>query len=232
MTAIDSSVRNPVDPSILGSIGLNAASPSQSAKPQQLSQDDFLKLMTAQLQNQDPLKPLDNSQFVSQMAQFSTVSGIQNLQDSFSNLSTSLTSSQSLQASSLVGHTVLVPSATMTLPATGAVHAAASLPASGELVVNITDGSGQVVRQMNLGAQSSGIAQIDWDGLDSTGRRLPAGQYTMNAQVVDSANNSALAAATYVAGNVNSVSLSASNGISLNVQGAGAVAFSQVLQIM
>ncbi|MGH8506011.1 MAG: flagellar hook assembly protein FlgD [Stenotrophobium sp.] len=231
MTAIGSSTSNTVDPSILGSIGLNNSSPT-SAQPQQLTQDDFLKLMTAQLQNQDPMKPLDNSQFVSQMAQFSTVSGIQNLQNSFSSLSSSLTSSQSLQASSLVGHHVLVPSSTIALPATGAVQAAANLPASGELVVNITDASGQVVRQMDLGAQSSGVASIDWDGLDSTGKRLPAGAYTLNAQVVDAANSSSQAATTYVAGNVNSVSLSAGNGITLNVQGAGPVAFNQVLQIM
>ncbi|HWU68780.1 MAG TPA: flagellar hook capping FlgD N-terminal domain-containing protein [Stenotrophobium sp.] len=231
MTAIGST-SNTVDPSVLGSIGLATASSGQSSQPQQLSQDDFLKLMTAQLQNQDPLKPLDNSEFVSQMAQFSTVSGIQSLQNSFSSLSSSLSSSQSLQAASLVGHQVLVPSDTLALPATGTVQAAANLPASGDLKINITDAAGQVVRQMDLGAQSSGLAQVSWDGLDSTGRRLPAGAYTISAQVVDAASSSTQAAATYVAGNVNSVSLSASNGVTLNVQGAGAVAFSQVLQIM
>ena len=218
-----------IDSTILNSAGVSTQAAKKVA-PQQLNQDDFLKLMTAQLQAQDPMKPLDNSQFVSQMAQFSTVSGIQNLQNSFASLASSLQSTNMLQASSLVGHSVLVPSATATLTDSGSVQAAADLPASGELVVDVTDSSGQVLRRMSLGAQPAGLASFSWDGLDNSGQRLAAGSYKINARVVNGTQTQA--ATSYIVGRANSVSLDSNSALSVDVQGLGAVAFSNIRQIL
>ena len=207
----------------------NSGSVTGALQAQSLSQDDFLKLMTAQLQNQDPLKPLDNSEFVSQMAQFSTVSGIQSLQSSFSSLASSLSSSQALQASSLVGHNVLAPATSVAMSSGGSAALAVDAPASGDIVVNITDASGQTIRRIDLGPQSSGLTQFQWDGLDNSGAAVAAGQYGISATV--GSGSQAQAATTLASGKVNSVSLDSSGALNLSVGGIGSVAFSNVRQI-
>lgn len=215
--------------SSVSSIGTSGNDVTSSLKAQTLSQGDFLKLMTSQLQNQDPLKPLDNSEFVSQMAQFSTVSGIQSLQDSFSTLAGSLSSGQALQASALVGHNVLVPASSVALGVSGPVSLAADVPASGDVVVDVTDASGQVVRRMDLGAQPAGLARFQWDGIDSSGARAAAGSYSFTARVVNGTQTQT--ADTLVSGKVDSVSLDSGGALTLNIEGAGAVAFSKIRQI-
>ena len=216
-----------VDTSLLNSIGVKQQ--QAAAKTQALGQADFLKLMTAQLQYQDPLKPLDNAQFIGQMAQFSTVSGIQGLQDSFTKLASSLQSSDTLQASSLIGHSVLVPGNVTALGTSGAVGGAIDVPASGNVVMEVSDASGAVVRQIGLGTQPAGQVPFSWDGLSASGERLAAGQYRIQARVDN--NGQTQSASTYVAGVVNSVSLG-SSGLTLHLQGLGPVAFDQVRQIM
>ncbi len=207
----------------------NSSNVTSALQAQTLSQTDFLKLMTSQLQNQDPLKPLDNSEFVSQMAQFSTVSGIQNLQSSFSTLATSLSSGQALQASSLVGHNVLTPSTTAALTAGGTVSLGVDAPASGDVIVNVTDASGQLVRRIDLGTQSAGLSKFQWDGLDNSGSAAPAGKYTFTAVV--GSGSQAQAATMLTAGKVNSVSLDSSGALNLDVNGIGSVAFNTIRQI-
>lgn len=220
-----------IDPSILQMGGAGASStPKKAAPPQTLSQNDFLKLMTSQLKAQDPLKPLDNSQFVSQMAQFSTVSGIQSLQDSFSKLAASLSSTNMLQGASLVGRDVLVPSNTAVLGASGGVNGAVDLPASGTLVVEVTDSAGQVLRHMELGSQPAGLARFNWDGNDNTGTRLAAGSYRINARVVNGQDTQA--ATSYVVGHVNSVATDSNNGLTVDVQGLGTVSLGNIRQIL
>lgn len=207
----------------------NTSSVTSALSAQSLSQNDFLKLMTSQLQNQDPLKPLDNSEFVSQMAQFSTVSGIQALQNSFSTLATSLSSGQALQASSLVGHSVLTPSTTAALTSGGTMSLGVDAPASGDVIVNVTDASGQLVRRIDLGTQAAGVTRFQWDGLDSSGSAAPSGQYTFTAVV--GSGSQAQAATMLTAGKVNSVSLDSSGALNLDVDGIGSVAFSTIRQI-
>lgn len=209
--------------------GTNTSNVTSALNAQALSQTDFLKLMTSQLQNQDPMKPLDNSEFVSQMAQFSTVSGIQALQNSFSTLATSLSSGQALQASSLVGHTVLTPSTTAALTAGGTMSLGVDAPASGDVIVNVTDASGQLVRRIDLGTQSAGVSRFQWDGLDNSGSAAPAGKYNFSAVV--GSGSQAQAATMLTAGKVNSVSLDSSGALNLDVDGIGSVAFSTIRQI-
>src|ERR1700738_1563724 len=144
---------------------------------------NFLTLMLAQLKNQDPTSPVDSNQFLHQLASLSTVQGITQLNTSFSTLSNSLVSSQALQASSLLGHQALISSKTATLAASGTVTGAVQVPqTTSQAGGNISDSSGALVRQINLGAQSKGMANFSWDGKQTDGSQAPAGQYTLSAQ--------------------------------------------------
>jgi flagellar basal-body rod modification protein FlgD len=193
---------------------------------------DFLTLMLAQLKNQDPTSPVDSNTFLNQLAQLSEVQGISSLNTSFSTLSSSLTSSQALQASSLLGHQALVNSSTAALAANGTVSGAVNVPqTSSQVVLTISDSSGALVRQINLGAQSSGTANFSWDGKEGDGSQAPPGTYTLSAQYAGATSGST-AATTMVNGTVESVSMGAgSTGLTLNVSGLGSVAFSSVQQI-
>jgi flagellar basal-body rod modification protein FlgD len=193
---------------------------------------NFLTLMLAQLKNQDPTSPVDSNQFLNQLASLSTVQGITQLNTSFGSLSTSLVSSQALQASSLLGHQALVSSKTANLTANGSVSGAVDVPqTTSQAVVNISDSSGALVRQINLGAQSTGLANFSWDGKLQDGSQAAAGQYTLSAQFAG-ATSGATAASTYVNGVVQSVTMGAGQtGLTLNVSGLGSVPFSGVKQI-
>jgi flagellar basal-body rod modification protein FlgD len=193
---------------------------------------NFLTLMLAQLKNQDPTSPVDSNQFLNQLASLSTVQGITQLNTSFGALSTSLVSSQALQASSLLGHQALVSSSTANLAAGGSVSGAVDVPQNtSQAVVNIADSSGALVRQINLGAQATGLANFSWDGKLQDGSQAPAGQYALSAQFAG-ATSGATAATTYVNGTVQSVTMGAGQtGLTLNVSGLGSVPFSGVKQI-
>jgi flagellar basal-body rod modification protein FlgD len=192
---------------------------------------NFLTLMLAQLKNQDPTSPVDSNQFLNQLASLSTVQGITQLNSSFSTLSNSLVSNQALQASSLLGHQALVGSKTANLAANGTVTGAISVPqTTSQAVLNISDSSGALVRQINLGAQATGLANFSWDGKQADGSQAPAGQYTLSAQVAGASSGTALS--TYVNGTVQSVTMGAGQtGLTLNVSGLGSVPFASVQQI-
>ena len=193
---------------------------------------DFITLMLAQLQNQDPTSPVDSNTFLTQLAQLSEVQGITSLNSSFGALSTSLTSNQALQASSLLGHQALVNSSTATIAAGATVTGAVNVPQNtSQVTLSITDSSGALVSQINLGAQSAGLANFSWNGTTGNGSQAPAGTYTLTAQYAG-ATSGGTAATTLVNGTVESVSMGAgSTGLTLNVSGVGSVPFSGVQQI-
>lgn len=206
------------------------SSPSTAALAGGMSQSDFLKLMTTQLRAQDPTNPVDNSQFVSQMAQFSQLSATQDLLTSVNSLgstvSGALQTSQMLGSSSLLNRQVLVPSSAISYSGSS-VTGAANVSTAGNVTVNIVDATGKVVRSMNLGSQSSGLSQFTWDGKDDSGNPVAQGAYSMAA----SGNGSSLD--TYVAGAVTSVGYGGTGvGTYLQVAGVGGVALSQVAQIL
>ena len=210
----------------------SAASGTAAANGTTLGGTDFLTLMLAQLQNQDPTSPVDSSTFLSQLSALSEVQGITNLNTSFSTLASSLTGSQALQASSLLGHQALVPSSTATLATNGAtVTGAVSVPqTSADVVVNISNSAGQLVQQVDLGAQPAGMANFTWNGTNGDGSQAAAGTYTLSAQVNGVASGTAIS--TYVNGTVDSVTMgSGTSGMTLNVAGLGSVPFSSVTQI-
>ena len=207
------------------------ASPTvSSALANGMTQADFLQLLTAQLQAQDPTNPVDNSQFVSQMAQFSQLSTSQDTLTALNSLSTTiggaLQTSQTLGAASTLNHEVLVPSTTLNY-AGSAVTGATNVTTAGNVTVTVADASGKIVRTLNLGNQATGLAQFSWDGTNDSGNPVAQGAYTMAATGNGSAIN------TYVGGNVTAVGYGGTSvGTYLQVAGVGPVPLSQVAQVL
>jgi flagellar basal-body rod modification protein FlgD len=214
---------------IFDGIGLTSAG-SQRTSIKELGQDQFMELMIAQLKNQDPTKPLQNGEFLGQLAQFGTVNGIQDLQKSFSGLSSALQSNQALMASSLVGRSVLIPGGVSAFDGQAPVAGSVDLTASAaNLEVGVYDGAGQLVRRLPLGSQAAGRVAFGWDGRTANGQLAPAGQYWMRAEAVSGSTKETLAVNTY--GRVESVSLNGANGMNLNVAGLGSIALGDVKEI-
>ena len=153
-----------------------SSSPSGAASEQR-----FLKLLVTQLNNQDPLNPLDNAQLTSQLAQMSTVSGIEKLNTAFESLLAQSGSSQVLQSASLIGRTVLVPGAELALSKGADVPFAVEVPQSADSVkLAITNAAGDTVRSFDLGALPQGVKTLTWDGLSDTGARVADGLYKVS----------------------------------------------------
>jgi flagellar basal-body rod modification protein FlgD len=215
-----------------GTSGTSSAASTSASGGVSLGGTDFLTLMLAQLQNQDPTSPVDSNVFLTQLAELSEVQGITQLNTSFTTLSNSLVQNQTMQASSLLGNTALVPSSTATLATAGAtVTGAVAVPqTTSQVQVDIADSTGNVVQQINLGAQQAGIANFSWNGTESNGAQAPAGQYTISAQVNGVAAGTNIS--TYVNGVIQSVTMgSGSTGMYVNVSGQGPVLLSNVAQI-
>ncbi len=209
------------------SLANNAASAATGATG---LQDSFMTLLVTQLQNQDPLNPMDSGQMTSQLAQISTVDGINKLNSTLQALSTSMSTGQSMSsATSLIGHSVLVPGNTISLaantPATAGVQL--SQPAD-SLVVKVQDSAGNTVRTLQLGAQKAGVVPFTWDGLTDSGTSAAAGTYKITATATQGGNSSA--ATTLSSGTVDSVTLGA-QGASVNVGALGLVALSSVAMV-
>ncbi|HHW77612.1 MAG TPA: flagellar hook assembly protein FlgD [Xanthomonadaceae bacterium] len=174
--------------SIQGSGGFTAtAGASQSASsalPQQtLGQEDFFTLMTAQLKNQDPNNPLDGREFLAQLAQFSTLNGIQELQKSFETLAQSLLSFQTSQAADWVGKSALVESARgYYSPGQPLAGEATVTDDVGNLTLKVYDGSDRLVHTLNLGAQPAGQVEWSWNGASDGGGTAAAGVYRVTAE--------------------------------------------------
>ena len=218
-----------IDTQKLQDIGL--LRPDASPKKKELGQDAFLKLMVTQMKNQNPMEPQDNSEFLSQMAQFGTVDGISKLQNSFSALSASLQSNQALQASALVGRKVLVPAQTGLLTQGGTIAGQVELPNSvSQLSLGVYNTQGELVRRVNLGDSAPGKIKFEWDGKTENGDQAAVGQYYVRAEA--SSEGVAKSYSTEIAANVDSVTLAENNGeLQLNLAGVGTVPFSRVKQI-
>src|SRR6056300_1502818 len=160
-----------------------------------LGQTAFLELMIAQLNNQDPLSPKENGEFIAQLAQFSSVEGLERLNNNFDNFATSFTSNQALQASSLVGRSVTVPSETGVTDMNGVISGVIEVPEStGNVTMQILDDKGALVDEINLGAQPAQDVVFRWNGaqlelngqllesyIPASGEALPPGKYTIRA---------------------------------------------------
>lgn len=210
-----------------------AGSASQSSgikKKDQLGQAEFLELMIAQLQNQDPFKAMDPSQFLGQLAQFGTVSGIQEMQAAFGTLSDAMRSSQVLDGSAMIGREVLVASDEATLQAEGSVKGAFDVPkGASSLTLNIRNENGVLVRRMTL-PETSGLQEFSWDGIADDGARAPAGDYTFEA--VASGGGQSVSLEMLLSSRVNSVTIDSARGLTLNTSDLGARSLSDVRRVM
>lgn len=197
-----------------------------------LGQEDFLRLMITQLSNQDPFQPMENGDFLGQMAQFSTVSGINELNESFSAASSALTSNQALQAASLVGREMLVPSESIHFNGTDPARGALSVPSGATgASVSIFNEAGEVVAQFPASIDPAlGRADFSWDGLGPDGEPLPAGTYRIEAHAQTSSDSESLVPLVW--GQIDSVSLAGPGGrIEVNLLGLGSTGLSQALEI-
>jgi flagellar basal-body rod modification protein FlgD len=207
-----------------------AAATSSGGGVQSLTTADFLKLMSAQLKNQDPLNPTDSNQFLAQLAQLSTVSGINSMNATMTNLSTSLLSSQALSSATLVGHGILTPASSAAYTSGKPLSGVVQVPAGASSVtLTITDASGAVVRQ-TTGAPGAGNQPFSWDGKTDSGAAAPAGTYTVTATAI--VNGTTEGASTLLNATVTSVTLGGSGGgVTLNTPELGPIALSAVTQI-
>ncbi|OIQ25524.1 flagellar hook assembly protein FlgD [uncultured Vibrio sp.] len=199
---------------------------------QDLKQEDFLSLLTKQLAQQDPFKPVSNDQMIAQMASFATVDGIGKMNTQFESLNSSMTSNQALQASSLVGRDVLVPGAAGVKADGAAMSAMVKLPQSlDNLFVRIENEAGQLLRTFEVGSKPAGDSKVEWDGKDDNGNPLPAGKYNVRASGLLDGENREFEVSTYA--NVNSVLLGKGDGnVLLNLAGfESPVRLAEVLEV-
>lgn len=211
---------------------LNPVETASGSSTNALGQEDFLKLMTEQLKAQDPMNPGDTGEFLGQMAQFASVSGIQSLQQTMSELATSLQSTQALQASGMVGRTALIPADTTQMSAAGGIEGTADLPyGTGAATWKVLDARGETVHSGNLDAIGGETVNFAWDGLTDSGEPAPAGTYRVEVTAIT--GSGPVAASTQLAGRVESVLLgsSSSGGLTLNIEGLGKVPATQVTEL-
>ena len=198
-----------------------------------LGKDAFLQLLVTQLKNQNTLDPQDNTAFVAQLAQFSSLEGITTLNDTVNSISGNFQSSQALQASSLVGRSVIVQTSEAYVdPASGKAFNGTVVVADANSTptVTITNADGEVVRTLDLGTQQAGNSEFTWDGKNDEGVLLEKGSYTFTAANKTDTGSTALT--TYLPATVNSVTLSKTGGeIMLNLAGLGSIAMSKVQTI-
>ncbi|WP_050476019.1 flagellar hook assembly protein FlgD [Herbaspirillum rhizosphaerae] len=205
-------------------------------------QQRFLKLLTVQMQNQDPTNPMDNSQLTTQLAQLSTVSGISQLNSTLASLMSNLGASQSLQAANMIGHSVLAPGNNVTLTsdttkdASGndvttqkAIFGVQLADNADSVKVTIRDSAGNVVHSLDLGPQSSGTLPIIWNGATDAGGQAKDGTYTFTVSATSA--GTAVGATALAFGTVASVS-TGTDGVKLNVSNIGTIKTTDVVQIL
>ncbi len=222
MTTINDNV------TLYDNLGLSRTADTQV---EESKEDQFMKLLIAQLKNQDPLQPQENGEFLSQLAQFETAAGAAELQESFDEFSSNMQSSSALQASSLVGRSVFAPGGIAQLETGQNVVGQVDLSASTtNLTLEITDAAGQLVKTIPMGTQASGEVDFTWDGTDQDGNSLPSGGYLVQATAV--VGSDTIAQEVLVSAKVDSVTIGqGGQGMKLNLAGLGSVDFSSVREI-
>ena len=214
----------------LTELGLAPAPVQPSQSSGRLQQEAFLELMIAQFRNQDPFNPMENGEFLGQLAQFGTVSGIEDLQNSIGALANSLYSDQALQASGLIDREVLVARDVGPLRSNRALRGAVELPMSTpSLEVRVSDANGVLIRRLDLGQHEGGLVRFEWDGRDESGQQMLAGNYHLAAFAGQFGVREQMP--VLVESRVESVTLGNSGGVLLNLEGLGEVPLSEVRRI-
>lgn len=208
-----------------------AAADKAAKKDQTLGIDSFLTLMTAQLRNQDPLKPMEGTEFISQLATFGTVSGVQEMQTSLETLAASLRSTQTLNGATMVGRDVLASADSFEHTQGGTVSGQIDVPVgTTALQLRITDSTGAVVREIQL-PTADGTQSFTWDGLRSDGTQAESDEYDIEAVATVRGQTGSLE--VLMSGRVSSVSIDATGtNLTLNTAALGSVSMADVRRVM
>jgi flagellar basal-body rod modification protein FlgD len=223
-----STVDSATNANVIASLNSKSSSGSSNSSAADL-QNNFLTMLTTQLQNQDPLNPMENSQMTSQLAQISTLEGIQGLNTTLTSLLASYNTSQALQASSAIGSQVLVEGNKLALSSGLAQGGATLASAADKITVTIRDSAGKVVQTQDLGKQSAGTVAFTWDGKNASDKQLADGNYTFSIEA--SSNGAKVSTTPIQVGTVNAVVKSGSSFV-LELTSGETVAFDNVLQFM
>ena len=208
-----------------GSLGLASKTPERDTA---LGQADFLRLMTEQLKNQDPLKPMANAEFLGQLAQFSTVQGIDKMQAGLSAVASVMESDQTLRAAALVGREALVEADAVELAEGAGANGEITAPHAGVVQIEIVDASGATVSRTSVQADAAGAVAWQWDGRDDDGNPAAGGQYTIRATAGSGEDSEALD--VRLAAHIDSVSIEP-QGLVLNLAGLGSHPLSSIRRI-
>ncbi|MCX8477684.1 MAG: flagellar hook assembly protein FlgD [Sphingomonas sp.] len=196
----------------------------------EMDQGDFLTLMTAQLKNQDPFEPVDNTQMVAQMAQFSSLSGITEMNTTLKAIADKLSGTSLGDALGYVGKTVLTEGSTAYPRTSGGIAGAVALAEDAtDVSVTITDPDGKTLKTLVLGAQDKGAVAFDWDGTTDSGD--PAGEGPFTVKVTARNADGAVSVAPLVWAPVSTVSLGSDGEPVLTLPGIGQVPLSAVWQV-
>jgi flagellar basal-body rod modification protein FlgD len=227
--------------SALDALSVSNKYTKEEKKTQELGQDAFLQLMISQLKNQDPLSPQDNGEFVAQLAQFSSVEGIDKLNNNFDAFANKFVSNQALQASSLVGRSVTVETDTTALAPGGLIAASSDIPpGASNFSLAIQKSNGAVVQTFDVPSLEGERFELVWNGKNAqlNGKTLPVsdalpvadpGVYTFKLTALVQGKQQQLS--TDLTANVNSVTLGKNGSLTLNLAGAGPVSLSDVKEI-
>lgn len=210
--------------SATSSSGATSSAKTDATSDPSAAQDRFLKLLVAQLNNQDPMNPMDNAQMTSQMAQINTVTGIQQLNETVKSLTSQFAAQQMLHGAAMLGHDVLMPGSTLNIEggvAKGAIDLASS---SDNVTINILSPGGQLLESLNLGAKTEGRHTFEWDASAYQGQ-------TVKFTVAASAGNQGVTSTPLVRSSIESISND--NGLmKLNLKGGTSVSYNDVTAIL
>jgi len=206
----------------------SAAGQAAATASKTLGEADFLTLLTAQLQNQDPTQPMDNTAFVSELAQFSSLQQMQDVSSQLGTLAQAMTTSTNLSANSLVGSTVTYTASGVNVVQGTPPSLQVNLPSAATVTAVIADSNGNTVRTLNAGALPAGLTSLGWDGTDSSGNNVASGYYTVKLSAT-AANGTQVSATAQTSGLVQGVSLA--GGTAQLMIGGGLVGMSSILQV-
>ncbi|MBX8520641.1 flagellar hook assembly protein FlgD [Pseudomonas cichorii] len=207
-----------ISSSVLSTMNTSSGTAESSATASEELQDQFLTLLTAQLQNQDPTDPMDNSEMVTQLAQISTISSIEDLGTTADTISSQISASETLQASALVGNGVLVDGNSIKVSSGEATTFGVTLASDADdVTITISDSSGNVVRTIEEGDMSEGTQALYWDGLQDDGTTAADGAYTFS--ITATADDTAVTATALNYALVTGVTTDSSNAVALDLGG-------------
>jgi len=207
---------------------LESTQEKEIARTSTLGQEDFLKLLMTQLQNQDPMEPMDNGEFMGQMAQFSTVQGVTEMGESIDGLVSIYQGQQMSANASMIGKKALVNGNWAQLEGGKLAGAIDLTTAANDLRVDVKSESGELMASIGLGSKMAGTQEFSWDGIKQDGTTAPEGNYYLSASAVRDGQSTVPAMQVY--GTVNSVQMKGGE-VTLNVSGQGNVSFNNVKRI-